>query len=134
MYFRKPSGPIRGSPQPEIGAKLINVKALGTRLLTLLLAVTCALPVAIAPSGTTKGDRGAAAFNLPLRSSRRPSRALPFEENLRSLSLQQESAPTGSFCRVSDASLRRVSDFSVSIFPLATVASLPIARLCRLRI
>ena len=110
------------------------MKALGTWLLALLLAVTCALPAAIAPSATTKGDTARAVFNLPLRSSRRPSRALPFEENLRSLSLQEESAPPGSFGRVSDARLRRISRFSVSGFPLATVASFPLARLCRLRI
>jgi hypothetical protein len=110
------------------------MKAVGIWLLALLLAVTCALPAAIAPSGTTKGDTARAAFNLPLRSSRRPSRALPVEENLRSFSLQEDSAPPGSFGRVSDAGLRRVSHFSVSIFPLATVTSFPLARLCRLRI
>ena len=110
------------------------MKALCTWLLTLLLAVTCALPAAIAPTATTKGDAARAVFNLPLRSSRRPSRALPFEENLRSLSLQEESAPPGSFGKVSDARLRRISRFSASGFPVATVASFPLARLCRLRI
>ncbi len=124
----------RGSRSPKIAGKLINVKALGTWLLTLLLAVTCALPAAMAPGATTKCDAARAVFNLPLRSSRRPSRALPFEENLRSLSLQEESAPRGSLGRVFDARLRRISRFSTSSFPLATVSSFPIARLCRLRI
>jgi hypothetical protein len=110
------------------------MKALGTWLLTLLLAITCALPAAIAPSGTAKGDAARAVFNLPLRSSRRPSRALPFEENLRSLSLQEDSAPRGSFGRAFDPRLRRISRFSVSVFPLATVSCVPLARLCRLRI
>ena len=110
------------------------MKTLGIWLLALLIAVTCALPAAIAPSATTKGDAARAVFNLPLRSSRRPSRALPFEENLRSLSLQEESAPPGSFGRVSDPRLPRVSHFSVIIFPLATVTSFSLARLCRLRI
>ena len=100
------------------------MKTLGIWLLTLLLAITCALPAAIAPNGTTKADSARAVFNLPLRNARRQSRALPFEENLRSLSLQEESAPRGSFGRVFDARLRRISRFSVSIFPLATVTSL----------
>ena len=69
------------------------MKAVGIWLLALLLAVTCVLPAAIAPSATTKGDAARAVFNLPLRNGRRPSRALPFEENLRLLSLQEESAP-----------------------------------------
>jgi|SRR5271163_548644 hypothetical protein len=124
----------RGSRAPKIGGKLIDVKTLGTWLLTLLLAVTCALPAAIAPSGTTKGDATRAAFNLPLRSSRRPSRALPFEENLRSLSLQGESAPSRSFERVSDARHPGISRLSLNIFPLATVTCVPLALLCRLRI
>src|ERR1700722_10376376 len=95
----------------KIGDRLRNVKALGIWLLTLLLAVTCALPAATAPSGATKGDSARAVFNLPLRSGRRPSRALPFEENLRSLSLQEDSTPRGSSGRVSDARLRRISRF-----------------------
>jgi hypothetical protein len=110
------------------------VKTVGIWLLTSLLAVTCALPGAIAPSGTTKGDSARAVFNLPLRNARRQSRALPFEENLRSLSLQEDSAPRASFGRVIDARLRRLSRFSVRIFSFATLTSLPLARLCRLRI
>jgi hypothetical protein len=110
------------------------VKALCTWLLTLLLAVTCALPAAIAPTATTKSDAARAVFNLPMRSSRRPSRALPFEENLRSLSLQEESAPPGSFGRLSDAQSRRISRFSVRTFSVALLSSLPLARLSRLRI
>ena len=110
------------------------MKPLCTWLLGLLLAVTCALPAAIAPSAPTKGDAARAVFNLPLRSSRRPSRALPFEENLRPLSLQEESAPPESFGKVSDARLRCSSRFSLSGIPTATVASFPLARLCRLRI
>ena len=125
---------VRGSLPTEIGDKLWNVKILGVWLLTLVLAATSALPNAIAPSGTTKGDAARAVFNLPLRNGRRPSRALPFEENLRLLSLQEESAPSGSFGRVSDARLRRMSRFSTRAFPFATVSSLPLARLCRLRI
>jgi len=124
----------RGSPPSKIGCRLRTVKALGIWLLTLLLAVTCALPTALAPSATTKGDAARAVFNLPLRSSRRPSRALPFDENLRSISLREESAPPGSFGRVSNARLRRVYHFSLSIFSSSTVTAFPLARLCRLRI
>lgn len=118
----------------KIGDKLRNVKTLGIWLLALLLAVTCAIPNAIAPSGTTKGDAARAAFNLPLRTGRRPSRALPFEENLRSLSLQEESAPRGSFGRVLNARLRRISPSSSRAFLSATETSFPPSRLCRLRI
>jgi hypothetical protein len=110
------------------------VKALGIWLVTLLLAATCALPAAIAPSGTTKGDNARAVLNLPLHNGRRQSRALPFEENLRSLSLQEDSAPRGPFGTAFDARLRRMSRFSVRIFSVATVGSLPLALLCRLRI
>lgn len=110
------------------------MKALGIWLLALLLAVTCAMPTPIVPSAITKGDTARAVFNLPLRSSRRASRAVPLEENLRALSLQEASAPPGSFGRASDARSRRVSHFSVSIFPLTTLTPFPLARLCRLRI
>ena len=110
------------------------MKAVGIWLLALLLAVTCALPAAIAPSATTKGDAARVVFNVPLHGGRRASRALPFDENLRSLSPQEESAPPDSFGRMSDAGSRRVSHFSASIFPSAIVTSFPLSRLCRLRI
>ena len=110
------------------------MKTVGKLLVASLLAVTCALPAAIAPSGTTKGDSARAVFNLPLRSSRRPSRALPFEENLRSLSVQQDSALRGSLGRAFDPRLQRLSRLPVRIFSFATLTSFPLARLCRLRI
>ena len=47
------------------------MKTLGIWLLALLLAVTCALPAAIAPSATAKGDAARVAFNLPLHGGRR---------------------------------------------------------------
>ena len=102
------------------------MKAVGIWLLALLLAVTCALPAAIAPSATTKGDAARVAFNLPLHSTRRASRALPIEENLRSLSPQEEPAPRGSFERVSDTRSRLMSSLSARVFPYATVTSFPL--------
>jgi|SRR5271156_4653008 len=121
----------RGSRQTEIRNKLRRVKTLGVWLLMLLLSTTSAIPNAIAPSGTAKRDAARAAFNLPLRSSRRSSRALPFEENLSSISLQEKSAPRTSLGRVSDV---RVSRFSAPVSDFSAAASHPLGHLCRLRI
>ena len=92
------------------------MKILGVMLLTLVLAATCALPNAIAPSGTTNRDAARTVLNLPLHSGRRTSRALPIEESLGSLSLQEESAPRGPFGKVFDARVRQMLRFFGACF------------------
>ena len=118
----------------KLEIKSNTMKAVGIWLLALLLAVTCALPAAIAPSATTKGDAARVAFNVPLHGGRRASRALPIDENLRSFSTREEPAPRGSFGRISEARSRQMSSLSARVFPYATVTSFPLKLLCRLRI
>ena len=110
------------------------MKILGVMLLTLVLAATSALPNATAPSGTTNRDAARTVLNLPLRSGRRTSRALPIEESLGSLSLQEKSAPRGPFLKVFDARVRQMLLLSASALDLSAVTSVPLSRLCRLRI
>ena len=76
------------------------MKAVGIWLLALLLAVTCALPAAIAPSATTKGDAARVAFNVPLHGGRRASRALPIDREP-SLVLTARRARSSRFVRKS---------------------------------
>lgn len=110
------------------------MRTIGLWLLTFALTTSSAIPAALAPSLTSKGDAARSAIYLPLLAGRGPSRALPHQQNLRELSQQTETPAQGSIGRVSRASSRRMSHSAGHNFPFAAVASPPLALLCRLRI